>query len=97
MVVHFAKAFALVEHASLWAALQEQGVAGKDGCPAISNNFKIQCGNKRRSNVSAVLENVFKRIQLNWVEKDWGIKVDCKRLTNLKSADVVILVASSKK
>jgi hypothetical protein len=114
--VDFAKAFDSVEHASLWAALYEQGEdghyirllaslyenqVGKIRGPPISKSFKIQRGSKQGDPMSpklfnAVLEKVFKRIQLKWAEKDWGIKVDGKRLTNLRFADDVILVASSK-
>jgi hypothetical protein len=85
----------------LLASLYENQV-GKVRGPPISKSFKIQRGSKQGDPMSpklfnAVLEKVFRKIQPKWVEKGWGVKVGGKRLTNLRFADDVILVASSKK
>ena len=70
-----------------------------------SKPFNILRGTKQGDPISpqlfnAVLESALKDVQQHWRQKGWGIKlgeVDSDKLTNLRFADDLIWLASSKK
>jgi hypothetical protein len=71
----------------------------------LSKPFEINRGTKQGDPLSpalfnAVLENVLRKIKPAWHEKGYGVAVgenDAGVLTNLRFADDLLLVASSKK
>ena len=69
-----------------------------------SKLFDIRRGTKQGDPISpqlfnAVLENALKEVQITWRQKGWGIslgELDSDRITNLRFADDLILIASSR-
>ena len=85
------------------AALYEQQT-GRVVADKTSKPFDIRRGTKQGDPISpqlfnAVLENALKEVQITWRQKGWGIslgELDSDRITNLRFADDLILIASSR-
>ena len=114
----FKKAFDSIEHDSIWAALERQGVptcyintlaklyskqTGKVRTDKMSKSFDIKRGTKQGDPLSsllfnAVLEDVIRGLQPDWVRRKMGISLgftDISHLCNLRFADDILLLSHS--
>ena len=68
----------------------------------ISKSFDIKRGTKQGDPMSpilfgAVLEDIVKPLKDRWIKRRWGVNVNGEYLNNLRFADDILLVASSRK
>ncbi|VDO18177.1 unnamed protein product [Brugia timori] len=112
LLIDFQKAFDSVHLSYLWNALNEQGIQakyikilrniykiaeGRVKTDKVGQKFRIKKGVKQGDPLSpnlfnCILESVFRK--LNWGER--GVEVDGVKLSNLRFADDVALIAQNK-
>eukprot|EP00973_Karenia_brevis_P072582 10082551-Karenia_brevis.AAC.1 len=79
-----------------------QGQVGKVVADRTNKPFRISRGTKQGDPMSpvvfnSVLQEIFNSIQPRWELKHWGIQIGDRCLTNLRFADDVLLVATSRR